>query len=204
MRLKGWTGALAAAAVLAVSVPAGAQFSDSYNFLKAVRDKDGQKVTELLQGGGASTLVNTKDYSSGESAVHIVIKRRDDTWLRFMLGNGANPNIRDKEGNTPLILCAQLGFAEGVTTLIGAKADVNLPNDRGETPLIVAVQRRDIVVVRQLLDARADPNRADHIAGLSARDYAERDTRAAAILRAIDDAAKAAKPAPAKISGPGL
>lgn len=204
MRLKAWGGILAMAAMLAGAAPAAAQFSDSYNFLKAIRDKDGQKVTEFLQGGGGATIINTKDITTGESAVHIVIKRRDDTWLRFLLEQGANPNIRDKNGNTPLVACAQIGFAEGLAALIAKRADVNLPNDQGETPLIVAVQRRDLIAVRLLLEARADANRADHIAGLSARDYAARDPRAAPILRAIDDAAKTTKPAPAKVSGPGL
>lgn len=204
MRWSAWSGVLAAVVMLASAAPSAAQFSDSYNFLKAVRDKDGQKVTEALQGGGGATIINTKDITTGESAVHIVIKRRDDTWLRYLLGEGANPNIRDKKGNTPLIACAHIGFAEGMNALIANRADVNLANDQGETPLIIAVQRRDLVAVRLLLEAKADPNRSDFIAGMSARDYAERDTRAAAILRAIDDAAKGDKPAAAKISGPGL
>ena len=192
------------AAMLTAAIPAAAQFSDSYNFLKAIRDKDAEKVTQFIQGNGA-TLVNTRDFTSGEGAIHIVIKRRDDIWLRFLLGNGANPNLRDKAGNPPLALCAQIGFSEGVDSLLERRPDVNLANDQGETPLIIAVQRRDIVIVKQLLAAGADAKKADHIAGMSARDYAARDTRSTAILRAIDDAAKTAKPATAaKVAGPGL
>lgn len=196
-------GILIAAATLATAGPAMAQFSDSYNFLKAVRDKDGAKVTELIESGGGSTLINTRDYGTGESALHIVVKRRDDLWLRFLLGKGANPNLRDREGSTPLIAAVQISFPEAVATLVGTRADVNLANERGETPLIIAVQRRDVASVRLLLEGGADPTKADHIAGMSARDYAERDTRSTAILRLIDDAAKkkAAKPATA---GPRL
>ncbi len=199
----GTWGMAMSAFLLSLAAPAAAQFSDSYNFLKAIKDRDGAKVTEFIDSPAGSTLINTKDYTAGEGALHIVVKRRDDMWLRFLLAKGANPNIRDKAGNTPLIICAQLGFPEGIDILTGSRADVNLGNDSGETPLIIAVQRRDTTAVRMLLAAGADTRRPDHIAGLSAHDYAARDTRSTAILRMVEEAEKVAKPKP-KISGPGL
>lgn len=189
----------ACAAMLAT--PALAQFSDSYNFLKAVRDRDGAKVQEVI-GQPGSTLVNAKDYDSGEAALHIVVKRRDSTWLAFLLGKGAKPDIRDKNGNTPLAAAAQLGFVEGVQTLIGVGAGVNIANNRGETPLILAVHNRDLPTTRHLLAAGANPLQPDRIAGKSARDYASEDRRSAAILKLIDEA-KPAKPK-GQISGPAF
>lgn len=201
----GRTGLALTALLLSLSAPAVAQFSDSYNFLKAIRDRDGAKVSEFIEGPSGGTLINTKDYSAGEGALHIIAKRHDDLWLRYLLAKGANPNIRDKNGNTPLILCAQIGFLEGIDALIGNRADVNLANDNGETPLIIAVQRRDMASTRMLLAAGANTKRQDHIAGLSAHDYAARDTRSGAILRLIEDAEKAAAAAPKpKVAGPGL
>jgi len=182
----------AVAAFLLLASPAAAQFSDSYKFLKAVRDNDGNTVTEMLQKPG-STLINTKDFSSGETALHIVVKRRDVQWLAFLLGKGADPDVRDGEGNTPMLVAAQLRFADGIQTLISGKASVDAENGRGETPLIVAVQNRDMTSVRILLGAGANPNKPDRIAGMSARDYAARDSRSGAILKMIEDA-KAAKP----------
>jgi ankyrin repeat protein len=186
------------------AMPALAQFSDSYSFLKAIRDRDGTKVNEYLSGQNP-TLINTRDYTSGEGAIHIVVKRRDDLWLRFLLAKGANPDLRDKDGNTPLILAAQIGFPEGTAALLnGSNANVNAINNSGETALIVAVQRRDVLNVRLLLAGGANAKIADHIAGMSARDYAERDARAAAILKLIDDAAKAKPAGNAPVAGPGL
>ena len=186
---------------LILAQPAAAQFSDSYKFLKAVRDADGAKVVEVIDQPG-STLINTKDYNSGEGALHIVAKRRDAAWLAFLLQKGANPNIRDSEGNTPMAVSAQLGFVEGVQILADQRAGVNLANGRGETPLILAVHNRDSATVRALLAAGANPLQPDRIAGKSARDYAAEDRRSATILKLIDDA-KPVKPA-GKISGPGL
>ena len=182
--------------MLAVATPVAvqAQFSESYNFLKAIRDRDGQKVTDFLnKPGSGAVIINTRDSSSGDGALHIVTKRRDTVWLSFLLAKGANPDMRDSGGNTALMLAAQIGYAEGLSLLIDRRAQVDLGNSRGETPLMRAVQNRDIATVRTLLSAGANPNKADSSSGLTARQYAERDARSAAIVKAMDDAKPRAK-----------
>jgi ankyrin repeat protein len=47
-----------------------------------------------------------------------VTARRDTTWMGFLLAKGADPNIRDNKGDTPLVVAANLGFVEGVDALI--------------------------------------------------------------------------------------
>jgi len=173
-----------AAIALLIPVAASAQFSDSYNFLKAVRERDGDKATQLLNEPG-STIVNTKDITSGESALHIVTQRRDLTWLGFLLQRGANPDARDKNGLTPLMLATTLRFADGAEALLARKAKVDEANNSGETALIRAVQQRDLAMVRLLLKAGANPDKQDTIAGQSARDYAKGDFRNPQILDAI-------------------
>jgi len=177
---------LLVASLTAPSLPAWAQFSDSYNFLKAVRDADAAKAKSLAEQPG-STIVNARDLDTGELALHIVVKRRDYPWINFLVDMGANVEARDKAGNTPLLLAADLGFTDGVRTLLGQGAKVNASNPSGETALIKAVQRRDTETVRVLLDSGANPDQADNIVGLSARDYATRDRRAGSILRLIQD-----------------
>jgi ankyrin repeat protein len=176
-----------AAAAVSFSVPAAAQFSDSYNFLKAVDDRDGEEANKFLNRPG-TVIVNTRDITTGRGALHIVVERKDKTWLAFLLQKGANPNIRDKEGLTPLMLATQLRFVDGVKILLAKKADVDDTNKQGETALIRAVQLRDSELVRLLLANGADPDRTDTLAGLSARDYATRDRRAASILAEIEKA----------------
>ena len=164
--------ALMLALMLALAAPATAQmYSDGYKFLKAVKDKDGTVATQMLEEPG-STVVNARDLTSGETGLHIVVQRRDATWIKFLAQHGANPNIRDKNGITPLISAVRLGFNEGVEALIGVGADVDVGNATGETPLISAVHRRDASLMRILLEAGADPDRKDN-SGRSARDYAQ-------------------------------
>lgn len=192
---KAWKLLAAILTVSALALPsaANAQFSESYNFLKAVKDRDGAEATKFLNKPG-SVIVNTRDVSSGETALHIVVARRDATWMGFLLQKGANPNLRDKKGLTPLMLATQLRFIDGVRVLLTKKANVNQTNNQGETALIRAVQLRDAELVRVLLVGGADPDRTDTLAGLSARDYATRDRRAASILSEIEKADATKKP----------
>ena len=185
------------AAVLIWPSLAAAQFSDSYNFLKAVREKDGAKVTELL-GKPGSTLVNSRDYSSGETALHIVIGQRDVAWMQFLLAKGANPDTADGGGMTPLLLTVQLHFTEGAEALLKNGASVDKTGSGGETPLIRAVHLRDLPLIRLLIANGANPDKRDTLAGMSARDYAQRDARDTAIADLLDSAktqkSKSARP----------
>ncbi|WP_246351922.1 ankyrin repeat domain-containing protein [Sphingobium subterraneum] len=179
---------------------AQAQFSEGYNFLKAVRDADGAKVMELVDRPG-STLIDSRDISTGETALMIVVARRDLSWLNFLLSKGAKPDLGDRAGNTPLIAATQLRFADGVRALLTKGASVDKPNGSGETALIRAVQLRDVSLIRILVDAGANPDKRDTLAGLSARDYAQRDGRAGPIMDALAKA-KPGSATKAPVQGP--
>ena len=187
--------------LLALATPAAAQQqSESYKFLQAVKDAKGNDVIAMMDRPG-SNLVNTRDGSTGETALHIVVKRSDATYANYLLSKGADPNARDGKGNTPLILAVNAGAVELLPILTRARANPNLGNSSGETPLIRAVQRRDLGMVRELLAAGADPDQADVIAGKSARDYATEDTRSGAIAKLIADTPKRQRRA---VAGPKL
>ncbi|MFY7836702.1 MAG: ankyrin repeat domain-containing protein [Novosphingobium sp.] len=195
----------AAVAILlaaATAIPAQAQFSDSYKFLEAVRKKEGDKVTEALNEPGTQ-IVNTKDYTTGQTGLHIVTARRDLTWVQFLIAKGANVNARDNRGVTPLVLACEMGFIEGVDELIKSGARIDEANNTGETPLISAVHRKDLALVRMLIKAGANPDRPDN-SGRSARDYAMLD-KGSAVLGEIERSAKeAGGAAPKKTYGPSF
>ena len=190
--------AVAVAAMLAGSPASAQRYSEGYRFLQAIRKADGNEVTKILNEPG-STIINTRDQSSGEGAIHIVTKRSDSTYLSFLLARGADINLKDGEGNTALMLAVTGNFAAGVDLLVGRKANINLANGQGETPLIRAVQMRNLEIVRVLLAANADPDQTDNVAGMSARDYAAADTRSPALAKMMAEAPKANRRA---VAGP--
>jgi len=177
-----------AAGVLLCSTPAFAQFSKGWKFLESVRDKEGEAVTEALSDP-ASNVVNTRDSSSGQTALHIVTERRDLTWMDFLIAKGADVNARDNHGVSPLVVASNLGFTEGVELLVRHGARVDEPSQTGETPLIAAVHRRDLGMMRILLAGGANPDRADNT-GRTARDYAGQAGHNSPMLALIEELAQ--------------
>jgi uncharacterized protein len=174
-------------AMLLVAAPAAAQISmSSGDFVSAVRDRDGDKAMELLQTRG-NQIINLRN-DRGETALIVAIQRRDDTWTGFLLNQGADPNLAARNGETPLIAAARVGFMGALADLIRLRAKVDAANRMGETALIVAVQNRHADIVKVLLALGADPDKADSAAGYSARDYAKRDTRSRDLIKLIEAA----------------
>ena len=195
---------IALAALSLGAVPASAQmYSDGYKFLQAVKDKDGDVATSMLNEPG-STVVNARDLSTGETGLHYTVQRRDNVWTGWLLQQNANPNVADKKGVTPLGLAIRLNFLEGVQTLINGGARVDETDFTGQTPLIAAVLSRNGELVELLLKSNANPDKTDN-AGRSARDYAsERGAERMRMLIEEHDTAGDADTSGGRIYGPSF
>jgi len=200
--MPGWLKAGLALALLALPLSASAQGlmneSEGETFLKALEDGDAGKALPLLNEPG-SRLANYRGYK-GDSPLHVVTRRRDISWVAFLLTRGADPNVGDSQGDTPLIIAARMGFEEGAREMLVRGARPDGTNRRGETALIVAVQQRQPRIVELLLLVGANPDKADHAAGYSARDYAKRDTRNPQLLRLIETVKSTRK----QVAGPSI
>jgi ankyrin repeat protein len=199
--MRGWFKAVLTTVLVLAPVPALAQFtngSDGEAFLKAIEDGDNSKAVPLIEQPG-TRVFNYRGYK-GDTALHIVTRKRELDWVAYLLKKGADPNIPDNNGDTPLILAARMGFEEAADYMVQMGARVDTTNRLGETALIIAVQQRQPRIVELLLTAGANPDKADHAAGFSARDYAKRDSRNPGILKLIDTI-KSTKKA---TSGPSL
>ncbi|XP_039189482.1 85/88 kDa calcium-independent phospholipase A2 isoform X1 [Crotalus tigris] len=90
--------------------------------------------------------------SSGESALHIAVRRGRLDCTMVLLTHGAMPNTKEKNGNTPLHLAMQQDHIEMIKALIVFGADVDIPNDLGETPGLVAARTSKGANRKVLLD----------------------------------------------------
>lgn len=184
-------GAVTALAALMLAAPAAAQFSDTYNFFKHVKDRKAFEAVKIITEAG-SAVVNLRDSESGDTALVLVTRGRDLGWVNLLISKGADVNGKAKDGSTALIVAANLGWSDGVRVLIAQGANINAQNNSGETALIKAVQAHDLQTVRVLVDAGANADKSDSVAGKSARDYSLDDRRYSAIAKIIKDGPAAA------------
>jgi len=173
-------------AALLAAGPAFAQTngSDGEAFVEAMKKGDAAKALDLAQKPG-STVINHRG-DDGQAGLHIAMRNRNGNWVGFLLSRDADPNIGDKNGDTPLIIAARIGFPEGAARMLMKHAQVDKTNKLGESALIVAVQARQPAIVKMLLEAGANPDLADHASGYTAREYARRDNRSADLLKLIE------------------
>ena len=66
---------------------------------------------------------------------------KDGKIVQILLDAGANPNLADRVGCTPLIAAADEGNERAAKELIAAGADLNATNSAGETALVTARDR---------------------------------------------------------------
>ena len=83
--------------------------------------------------------------------------------VNSLLAKGADPNIRDEYGYTPLILAASEGRSDMVRQLIDKGADVNARTASNWTALLWASSMGYSDVVKLLLERGADPEAKDQV-----------------------------------------
>ena len=77
--------------------------------------------------------------------------------VKRLIEEGADVNLRDQHGYTPLYLSVRVGHLDIVAYLIEiGGADVNLPAKNGYTPLAIAAENGNLDIVEYLVDHGAD------------------------------------------------
>ena len=90
-----------------------------------------------------------------------VLKGRIENVL-LLVSLGADVNLGDNNGHTPLHTAARIGNTEAAQALIFAAGSVvDLPDEAGSTPLHMAASSGHGETVEALLSANADPNARD-------------------------------------------
>jgi ankyrin repeat protein len=90
-----------------------------------------------------------------ELAMHFAREGMTEELVGFV-DHGLPTDVRDADGNTPLMLAAYHGHAATVQMLVDHGADVDARNARGQSPVAGAVFKGEDDVVHVLVAAGAD------------------------------------------------
>ena len=133
---------------------------DSLNhvFLLSVYNNDIKTVDSCLKNGAQINFLS----QDKASALHFAVVNNNDTMLYFLLNQGADTDLKDNKGNTPLMLASSFGYDSLMFLLIMADADMSIKNFAKEYPLHDAVLSGNPVAVDMLLFYNANPDVYDN------------------------------------------
>jgi uncharacterized protein len=130
-------------------------------------------INELEEGGNAEVIttllahgagVNEWDADKDVTPLLLAIFNDQLQVVDTLLKVGADPNVENSQGDSPLRVCVANGDAKTTLKLLRAGASKTI-NEwgglLGYTPLGLAASRLDLSIIRMLLDAGANPNARD-------------------------------------------
>lgn len=112
-----------------------------------------QEICELLLNYQPD-LLEIRDQPSGFTPLCNAVARGRTASVKLLLSHGANPDVRDASGGTPLFLACSKGYAAIADILLSAS---KLHPDQYGTSLLVAIRKGHEPVIRLLLSKGADP-----------------------------------------------
>jgi ankyrin repeat protein len=105
--------------------------------MRAVMRNDPEKIAALIKAG-----VWLDETDEGETALHWAVSRQHTEIVTMLLEAGANPNVPDNDGYTPLHDAAEMGDCSParamLEALLAAGADPSQQEKNGRTPLDLA------------------------------------------------------------------
>jgi hypothetical protein len=110
-----------------------------------------------LGGGvGAQTPPNKTEIRSYKSLLSSVI-REDAEETRRLLASGADPNMRDDNGRTPLIVAAHRGLRDIARILVAGGANANAKDKQQYDIVTIAAVNDDVAFLKVALALGCDP-----------------------------------------------
>lgn len=107
------------------------------------------------------------------SALHECVRNHNLNMMKVLIDNGANVDIVDKDGESPLFLASRNeSMIEVVKLLLDAGADPNKKAKDGWTCLMMSARNGDYETTKALLDAKADNYLGRDMFGRTAFDLA--------------------------------
>jgi ankyrin repeat protein len=116
-------------------------------------------------GGAAEEAKKTPQYTYlYDTSLTSAVKNNDADRIKLLMYANVDPNEKNDEGFTPLVLAAEKVLPEVIRLMLQHGAKVNMPSKYNVTPLIAAAAANRLAVVKLLLEYGADPNMKDDFA----------------------------------------
>ncbi|KEG14357.1 putative ankyrin repeat family protein [Trypanosoma grayi] len=122
-------------------------------FLRAARAKDTTKCADFLKQN--HSLINSVE-AGGFSALHFAAFNGDLDMINMLLEFRPNLELKNYDGNTPLIMAAKMRQHKAIKLLVDAGADVNFRTPTGGTAAHFSASMGHVDTVRYLVELGAD------------------------------------------------
>ncbi|KAM9358027.1 CARD- and ANK-domain containing inflammasome adapter protein [Symphorus nematophorus] len=133
--------------------------------LNAGATVDRDVINEAIKLNEESILHLLLDKASGSlredvlgSTLFSAVKQNHDGVVTVLIDSGANVNMTDKQGYTPLLLSAELGHTEVFRVLVAKEAKLDVTLSDLSSALHLAVHSGSMPIVQTLLEMGLDPN----------------------------------------------
>ncbi|XP_027146038.1 CARD- and ANK-domain containing inflammasome adapter protein [Larimichthys crocea] len=129
--------------------------------LNAGAKVDYDVINEAIKLNEESILHLLLDNARGslrEETLFSAVQQNHDGVVAALIDSGADVNMSDKQGYTPLLLSAALGHAEVFRVLVAKQAKLDATLSDLSSALHLAVQSGSVSIVQTLLERGLDPN----------------------------------------------
>jgi hypothetical protein len=123
-------------------------------FVRAAQEDNLENLTASIAGMD----VNLRDKRSRTTALEHAVRNANREMVQLLLAAGANPNAKDADSETVLMMLDDDATSDLVWDLLNAGAEVNLKDNVGNTPLMQVATLNNLEALKTLLDAGADVN----------------------------------------------
>uniref|UniRef100_A0A7S1MY34 SAM domain-containing protein n=1 Tax=Hemiselmis andersenii TaxID=464988 RepID=A0A7S1MY34_HEMAN len=158
---------------------------DDYNRAESTLD-EGAAALALIRFAAAGRIEDMKKMfeagcdvdgvqPGGGTALHMAVRKRKDAVIEALLAQGANPQVEDSEGRTPLMLAVEEGKHDEFLMLIAKVHPDDLPVDEDGNTLLhhAAMSGRSVRICKHLVhELRIFPFAPNYL-GKSSADLAE-------------------------------
>jgi ankyrin repeat protein len=104
-------------------------------------------------------LLDVRD-NNGNTALHCIISATPTSSVKLLLNAGANPEICNNFGYTPVCRAAEMDNIDVAKYLISKKVEINVVDGAAGGPLHLACSSASLRLVKVLIDSGADANKS--------------------------------------------